>query len=137
MNIWDVGGQTSLRPFWYNYFERTDCIIWVIDCNSVERLSENFEEFRKILKEDRLVGCSLLIFLNKIDLLNTENEKGIRVVDKSKVSRIQQLIIEELKLSQITNHEWKVVPCSAYTGQNLNEGIDWVIKEVKQRLYII
>ena len=24
LNIWDIGGQTSLRAYWKNYFEETD-----------------------------------------------------------------------------------------------------------------
>ena len=24
LNIWDIGGQTSLRSYWRNYFEQTD-----------------------------------------------------------------------------------------------------------------
>lgn len=29
LNIWDVGGQRSLRSYWRNYFESTDGLIWV------------------------------------------------------------------------------------------------------------
>uniref|UniRef100_A0A5F9CZC3 ADP ribosylation factor like GTPase 2 n=1 Tax=Oryctolagus cuniculus TaxID=9986 RepID=A0A5F9CZC3_RABIT len=29
LNIWDVGGQKSLRSYWRNYFESTDGLIWV------------------------------------------------------------------------------------------------------------
>ena len=29
LNIWDVGGQATLRPYWQNYFERTDALLWV------------------------------------------------------------------------------------------------------------
>ena len=31
LNIWDVGGQKSLRSYWRNYFETTDGLIWVVD----------------------------------------------------------------------------------------------------------
>ena len=31
LNIWDVGGQKSLRSYWKNYFETTDGLIWVVD----------------------------------------------------------------------------------------------------------
>ncbi|KAJ9525266.1 hypothetical protein QJQ45_020791 [Haematococcus lacustris] len=31
LNIWDVGGQKTLRPYWRNYFEKTDGLIWVVD----------------------------------------------------------------------------------------------------------
>jgi ADP-ribosylation factor-like protein 2 len=29
LNIWDVGGQKTLRPYWRNYYEKTDGLIWV------------------------------------------------------------------------------------------------------------
>lgn len=128
LNIWDVGGQTSLRPFWYNYFERTDSIIWVVDANSIERLLENFQEFNKILQEDRLVGANLLILVNKIDLLDNDNDKVGNVVD---------LIARNLRLANITNHNWNILPCSAYTGHNIDAGLEWIVEEVKQRLYIL
>ena len=35
LNLWDVGGQKSIRTYWRNYFELTDGIIWVVD--SVDR----------------------------------------------------------------------------------------------------
>ena len=35
LNLWDVGGQKSIRTYWRNYFEQTDGIIWVVD--SVDR----------------------------------------------------------------------------------------------------
>lgn len=27
LNVWDVGGQRSLRPYWRNYFEQTDGLV--------------------------------------------------------------------------------------------------------------
>ena len=38
LNIWDVGGQTSLRSYWRNYFEQTDGLIWVVDSGDKLRL---------------------------------------------------------------------------------------------------
>jgi hypothetical protein len=29
LNVWDVGGQKTLRSYWRNYFEATDGLIWV------------------------------------------------------------------------------------------------------------
>lgn len=31
VNIWDVGGQKTLRSYWRNYFEATDGLVWVVD----------------------------------------------------------------------------------------------------------
>ncbi|AOA65338.1 GTP-binding protein involved in beta-tubulin (Tub2p) folding [Komagataella phaffii CBS 7435] len=127
LNIWDIGGQSTLRPFWFNYFERTDSLVWVVDVSAINRLRESFQEFEKVLQEDRLVGCNLLILLNKIDIIPTDKSLDAIVSD----------VVEELHLKEITNHCWNVLPVSAYTGQNLHQGIDWVVEEVKKRLYIL
>jgi len=53
LNIWDVGGQKSIRSYWRNYFEQTDGLIWVID--SADR-KDRFElcknELLSLLKEE-------------------------------------------------------------------------------------
>ena len=40
LNIWDVGGQKSLRSYWRNYFESTDGLIWVVDSADRRRIGE-------------------------------------------------------------------------------------------------
>ena len=36
--VWDLGGQTSIRPYWRCYYPNTDAIIFVVDCCDVDRL---------------------------------------------------------------------------------------------------
>ena len=31
LNVWDVGGQTTIRSYWRNYFEQTDGLVWVVE----------------------------------------------------------------------------------------------------------
>ncbi len=31
LNVWDVGGQREIRPYWRNYFDNTDALVYVID----------------------------------------------------------------------------------------------------------
>jgi len=38
LNIWDVGGQKTLRSYWRNYYEATDGMVWVLDSADVRRL---------------------------------------------------------------------------------------------------
>lgn len=40
LNIWDVGGQKTLRPYWRNYFEKTDGLVWVVDSADLARLED-------------------------------------------------------------------------------------------------
>ena len=39
--VWDLGGQTSIRPYWRCYYPNTDAIIFVVDSCDVDRLGEN------------------------------------------------------------------------------------------------
>lgn len=27
LNVWDIGGQSNIRPYWKNYFENTDALV--------------------------------------------------------------------------------------------------------------
>ena len=68
LNIWDIGGQATLRPYWQNYYERTDALLWVVDSSDVGRLEICRDELHRLLKEEKLVGATLLILANKQDL---------------------------------------------------------------------
>lgn len=68
LNMWDVGGQRTIRSYWRNYFERTDGLVWVVDRSDLRRLDDCKFELHNLLKEERLSGGSLLILANKQDL---------------------------------------------------------------------
>jgi hypothetical protein len=52
LNVWDVGGQKSLRSYWRNYFESTDGLIWVVDSADKRRLDDCRKELHALLKEE-------------------------------------------------------------------------------------
>lgn len=52
MNIWDVGGQRSLRSYWRNYFESTDGLVWVVDSADRLRLEDCRQELSLLLHEE-------------------------------------------------------------------------------------
>ena len=52
MNIWDVGGQKSIRSYWRNYFEQTDAVVWVVDSADIRRLELCRDELRSLLREE-------------------------------------------------------------------------------------
>ncbi|KAH7888138.1 GTP-binding protein [Phlebopus sp. FC_14] len=120
LNIWDVGGQRTLRPYWRNYFEQTDAIVWVVDSGDRMRIEDCKEELHNLLLEDRLSGASLLVFANKQDIQGSMTDK-----------EISQL----LDLPGIKSHHWRIWPCSAVTGQNLVAGLDWLVEDVAHRIY--
>ncbi|RGP75538.1 ADP-ribosylation factorlike 2 [Fusarium sporotrichioides] len=121
LNIWDVGGQKTLRSYWRNYFEKTDALIWVVDATDRLRIQDCRDELQGLLLEERLAGASLLVFANKTDVDGCMTEAEI---------------LSELQLESIRTHRWKILPCSAMTGSNLKEGLSWVVEEAKKRLFL-
>ena len=47
--VWDVGGQDKIRPLWRHYFQNTQGLIFVVDSNDRERVSEAKDELNKML----------------------------------------------------------------------------------------
>lgn len=41
IQVWDLGGQTSIRPYWRCYYPNTDAIIFVVDSCDVDRLGKS------------------------------------------------------------------------------------------------
>jgi ADP-ribosylation factor-like protein 2 len=122
INLWDVGGQQSLRSYWRNYFESTDGLIWVVDSNDVGRLLDCKRELHALLQEERLAGASLLIFLNKQDIPTAKSAEEIR----------ELLDVEGLVKGKRHVH---LTVCSAMTGSGLLEGISWIVKDCGSRVF--
>ncbi|KAI0480251.1 ARF/SAR superfamily [Xylariaceae sp. FL0804] len=119
LNIWDVGGQKTLRSYWRNYFEKTDALIWVVDATDRPRIDDCREELHGLLQEERLAGAGLLVLANKTDVPGCMDEDEI---------------LGGLRLGAIRTHRWHVLRCSAMTGANLAGGLAWVVADAKARL---
>jgi ADP-ribosylation factor-like protein 2 len=50
--VGDIGGQSSLRPYWRNYFETTDAVIWVVDSSDRARMEDCRRELAGLLQEE-------------------------------------------------------------------------------------
>ncbi|EMG46654.1 hypothetical protein G210_3092 [Candida maltosa Xu316] len=115
LNVWDIGGQTSLRVFWGNYFDKTDLVMWVIDGLSLERLEESYRELReKVILQDRLIGIYLMVVINKIDLI-PETDRQL----------LKQKVIDLLQLPP--NDKWDVELVSGKSGEGIENILDWIV----------
>lgn len=123
LNIWDVGGQKTLRSYWRNYYEQTDGLVWVVDSSDLRRLDDCKEELHNLLKEERLSGASLLVFANKQDIRGAINPADIAKI---------------LNLEVMDNsRNWQIVGCSAITGEGLLSGFDWLVSDIASRIYML
>ncbi|GAQ78284.1 ADP-ribosylation factor [Klebsormidium nitens] len=116
--VWDLGGQTSIRPYWRCYFPNTQAVIYVVDSSDTDRMSIAKEEFHAILQEEELKDAVILVYANKQDLPGA--------LDDAAVS-------EGLSLHMIKNRQWAIFKTSAIKGEGLFEGLDWLSDTLKQR----
>jgi len=109
--VWDVGGQDKIRVLWKHYYQNTDGLIFVVDSNDKDRVDDASEELKKMIAEEELKDCCLLVMANKQDLNGAMSPNDVT---------------EKLGLSSLKNRQWLVQGTSATTGQGLKEGLDWM-----------
>lgn len=114
--VWDLGGQTGLRPFWRCYFSGTDAIIYVVDSTDQERMGVAKHELFAMLDEDELKNATLLVMANKQDCANA-----------AAVTEVAQ----SLGVTAIQNRTWTIVKSSALTGEGVPEGMDWLCEQLR------
>ena len=124
LHVWDVGGQKSLRAYWRNYFEATDGLVWVVDSTDQRRLEACREALQALLREERLAGATLLVLANKQDCTGALNMEQMTQV---------------LELDQMTHQHrhWKLQACSAVTGEGLVDGLDWMVQDIANRIFLL
>lgn len=64
INLWDIGGQTTIRSYWRNYFEQTDGVIWVVDSSDKLRLDDCKLELHNLLKQEVNIYLMINFFRN-------------------------------------------------------------------------
>lgn len=116
--MWDIGGQREIRPYWRNYYDQTDALVYVVDSSDEARVEEVKENLQELLAEELLAGVPLLVFANKQDL-----DLAMEAPE----------VMEHLRLSEISTRTWNIQACSAKTQTGLNEGMEWLIQTINQK----
>lgn len=114
--VWDLGGQTSIRPYWRCYYANTDAIIYVVDSADRDRLAISKSELVSMLEEDELKSSMLLVFANKQDIEGA--------MTPSEISNA-------LGLSALKNRTWAIFKTSATKGEGLEEAMEWLVNALK------
>ena len=58
--VWDIGGQKHIRPYWKNYYQNTDAIVYLVDSVDKRRIDEASEELVRFLMPPPLLLLSCL-----------------------------------------------------------------------------
>lgn len=60
--VWDLGGQTSIRPYWRCYYSNTDAIIYVVDSADRDRIGISKEELLHMLRVSKTHNSDIINF---------------------------------------------------------------------------
>lgn len=118
LNMWDIGGQKAIRAYWPNYYDEVDCLVYVVDAADRRRLEETSAELDALLQEEKLREAPVLIFSNKCDLATALSPEDVSTA---------------LNLHSLRDRTWSIQKCSAKTGEGLNEGLEWAVKNLKAK----
>ena len=109
--VFDIGGADKMRLLFRHYYQNTKGLIFVVDSHDRDRIEEAAEELKKMLAEEELKDCCVLIMANKQDL------NGALSTDE---------VTKALGMESLKERTWFVQGTSGITGQGLEEGLNWM-----------
>eukprot|EP00948_MAST-09A_sp_MAST-9A-sp1_P001918 g1918.t1 len=115
LSMWDIGGQKSIRPYWKNYYDNTDALVFVIDSADEARLEEAVTELNTLLNEELLSNVPVLVYANKQDLMSAMDSDEIMSSINSTCKTVTWM---------------KCFACSAKTGEGIQDGLSELVKRV-------
>lgn len=116
LEIWDLGGQQNLRPFWSTYYKGADAVVMVVDSTDRARVGVAKNELFNLLENEELAKVPILVLANKQDL---KDAMGVEELSTN------------LSLHSIRNHDWHIQACCALTGMGLLDSLAWIHQRTK------
>lgn len=114
ITAWDVGGRDKIRALWRHFYQNTNGIVFVLDSNDQDRITEAQIHLHIMINEDELRNKPVLILANKQDLPNA-----------MPVSEI----CDKLELSKLSvDRKWHIQPTIATKNEGIQEGFEWLAK---------
>ncbi|GAM20273.1 hypothetical protein SAMD00019534_034480 [Acytostelium subglobosum LB1] len=123
--FWDLGGQVDLRSIWDKYYTSIHAVIYVVDSADQARLNESKTELERIIAHDDLRDVPILLFFNKQDLPDAQRIDILSSMFRSVTNLINDTTNDISRNVQLQ-------PLIANTGQGLNEGMNWLVDNLKK-----
>jgi len=117
--VWDVGGQTKIRPLWHHYYQNCQGLFYVIDSSDVDRVNESREELHAICEHQDMRGVPVVIMANKQDLANA----------MAPAELVKRLNLD--KLAE-TRNKWFLQRTCAKTGEGVYEAMKQLADMIKE-----
>eukprot|EP00128_Syssomonas_multiformis_P001318 Colp12_sorted_trinity150504_noHs@27659 len=78
INVKELGGNASIRPYWNRYYENAEGVIFVVNTSDWEENCGDVQEaFNAVLEDEQLSNCPVLLLVNKH---SNQSDVGVRVV---------------------------------------------------------
>ncbi len=106
INLLDIGGQSCFREYWSNYFEKTNGVLFVVDCTDCRGFSDYLNELIAL-------QVPVCILINKIDL-----NPGF--------------CIEDIKEKAVGLNDIGVFPTTIHDYKSIERGFSWLLNAIKQ-----
>jgi len=116
--VWDIGGQSKIRPLWRHYYQDAQAVIFVVDSSDRERIGVAREEVQRIIDEDMLSDAAMLVFANKQDLPN---------------AMCAAEVTQGLGLYTTRTRDWFIQSTCATSGEGIHDGLDWLVSVLAAR----
>ncbi len=121
---WDLGGQETFRDsLWQSYLAGSMGVIYVVDSADRSRFEEAKQELWKyVINNPQVDDIPILILANKQDLPNAASA--------GEVARA-------LDLHKVVKQSYAIIPTSAKTGFNIEEGLEWLRQRILEKLALM
>ena len=117
LEVWDVGGQESMRPTWPSFVPNARVLVLVVDSTDRACLPLTKAELWNLLERSELGNAILLVLANKQDIEHAMSQEEVE----------EGLAIDRVK------HDCCVQLCSALKNEGLSDAFTWVSNRLKEQ----
>ncbi|ELP88439.1 ADP-ribosylation factor, putative [Entamoeba invadens IP1] len=114
--FWDVSGAPKFRGLWKSYYPNVKAIAYVFDACDTERYDDAKTALKNMINDGELKNMPFLIFINKSDKQQVDSHE----------------FLDKLELTEGQKNRCQAFSCSAFTGDGLFEGLDWLCYYLKK-----
>eukprot|EP00298_Acanthocystis_sp_HF-20_P008193 c17533_g1_i3.p1 GENE.c17533_g1_i3~~c17533_g1_i3.p1 ORF type:complete len:198 (+),score=59.79 c17533_g1_i3:108-701(+) len=119
LTIWDLGGQSSLRSIWEQYYSEAHGFIFLFDSSRPDRFNDSKLALESALTHSDLHGAPLLVIANKQDVKGSIN-------DIHEIKNILNLSTDMI------DRRIKIMTISALDGKGIDEALHWMANSISQ-----
>lgn len=120
--LYDVGGLEKVRALWRTYSKEANGVAYVVDSSDPSRLPQAAEELKKLFFGDKKKKSLIVPDIPLLVLANKQDLEGAVGIDR---------ITKELELRDLPVRNYKVLPTVATEGNNVHEGLKWMVDQLK------